>query len=80
MGYNATRYDSDGRIALVQTELRSEEKRVALCKLGILNEETGELKLLEIENDYDGYTINWLDENRLAVIYDEQYLCIYEFE
>ena len=80
MGYNATRYDSDGRIALVQTELRSKEKRVALCKLGILNKETGELKLLEVENNYDGYTIHWLDENRFAVIYDEQYLCIYEFE
>lgn len=80
MGYNAIRYNADGRIALVQTELIAEEKRVALRKLGILEEETGELKLLEIENDYDGYHVRWLDENRLAVIYDEKYLCIYEFE
>lgn len=79
MGYNATRYNADGRIALVQTDWVPQEERVALRKLGILDEETGELKLLEIENEYDGYTIRWLDENRLAVIYDSNYLCIYEF-
>lgn len=79
-GYNATRYSAEGRIALVQTEWLPEEGRIALRKLGVLDEQTGELKLLEIENDYDGYNVRWLDENRLAVIYDEQYLCIYEFE
>ena len=78
-GYNATRYSEDGKIALVQTEIDWENERVALRKLGILNEQTGELKLLEIENDYHGYFIRWLDENRLAVIYDGKYLCIYEF-
>lgn len=80
MGYNAIRYNAEGKIALVQTDWIPEEERVALLKLGILNEETGKLKLLEIENDYDGYTIHWLDDNRLAVIYDKLYLCIYEFE
>lgn len=79
MGYNAIRYNADGRIALVQTEWVPEEGRVALRKLGILDEETGALKLLEIENQYDGYHIRWLDETRLAVIYDEEYLCVYEF-
>ena len=79
MGYNATRYNADGRIALVQTEWEPEENRVALRKLGVLDEQTGELKLLEIENEYDGYHVRWLDENRLAVIYDDSYLCIYEF-
>lgn len=78
-GYNATRYGEDGRIALVQTEIDWKNQRVALRKLGILNEQTGEIKLLEIENDYDGYSIRWLDENRLAVIYDGKYLCVYEF-
>lgn len=80
MGYNAIRYNADGKIALVQTDWIPEEERVALLMLGILDEETGKLKLLEIENGYDGYTIHWLDANRLAVIYDELYLCIYEFE
>jgi len=80
MGYNAIRYNENGKIALVQTDWIPEEERVALVNLGILNEETGELKMLEIKNEYDGYTVHWLDENRLAVIYDEIYLCIYEFE
>ena len=80
MGYNAIRYDAYGKIALVQTDWIPEEERVALLMLGILDEETGKLKLLEIENEYDGYTIHWLDNDRLAVIYDDLYLCIYEFE
>ena len=80
MGYNATRYNANGTIALVQTQWIPEESRVALRKLAVLDEITGELKLLEIENYYHGYTIRWLDENRLAVIYDEHYLCVYEFE
>ena len=80
MGYNATRYNANGRIALVQKDWIPEEFRVALLKLGILDEETGELKMLEIENKYDGYQTYWLDENRLATMYDDRYLCIYEFE
>ena len=80
MGYNAIRYNADGKIALVQTDWIPEEERVALQKLGILDEENSKLKMLEIKNEYDGYTIHWLDENRLAVIYDDRYLCIYEFE
>lgn len=80
MGYNAIRYNADGKIALVQKNWVPEEFRVALLKLGILNEEIGELRMLEIENKFDGYHTYWLDENRLATIYDNQYLCIYEFE
>ena len=80
MGYNATRYNEEGRIALVQKDWIPEEFRVALLKLGILDEETGELRMLEIENKYDGYQTYWLDENRLATMYDDRYLCIYEFE
>lgn len=80
MGYNTIRYNANGKIALVQTDWIPEKERVALLKLGVLNEETGELKMLEIKNEYDGYSIHWLDANRLAVIYDDRYLCIYEFE
>ena len=79
MGYNSIRYNESGRIALVQTDWIPQEELVALVKLGVLNEATGELKMLEIKNEYDGYNIHWLDANRLAVIYDDQYLCIYEF-
>lgn len=81
-GYNATRYGSDGLIALIQTDWIPEEGRVALLKLGILDTDSCQLKLLEIENEYDGYHVGWLDETRLAVIYEngvEQYLCVYEF-
>lgn len=83
MGYNATRYSADGKIALVQTEWIAEEGCVALLKLGILDTESGELKLLEIENSFDGYHNSWLDDYRYAVMYEDQnstYLCIYEFE
>ena len=80
MGYNATRYSADGKIALIQTDWLPEQHRVALLKLGILNQNTGELMMLEVENDYGGYGTRWLDENRLASIYNEKYLCIYEFE
>ena len=79
MGYNATRYNTNGKIALVQTDWIPEEGRVALLKLGILDEKTATLKMLEIDNQYDGYHTYWLDEHRLATIYNDRYLCIYEF-
>ena len=80
MGYNATRYNAEGRIVMVQTVYDWQNKRVALQKLGVLSEETGELMLLEIENEYDSFHIQWMDEKHLAVIYDRKYLYIYEFE
>lgn len=83
MGLNATRYSTDGVIALVQTDCKWVESRVALEKLGILNMETNQLKFIEIENEYDGYHNGWLDDYRYAVMYEDQestYLCIYEFE
>lgn len=79
MGYNATRYSPDGKIALIRKEWLPEEGRVALQMLAVLDPDSSCLKILEIENDHDGYMVQWLDENRLAVIYDEKYLCIYEF-
>lgn len=82
MGYNAIRYGDSGRIALVRTQWYPQEGRVALEKLGVLDTNHCTLDMLEIENDLDGYRYGWLDENRLAVIYqseNRQYLCIYEF-
>ena len=81
--YDALRYGSTGTIALVQTEWLHDPERIVLTKLGMLDYETGELKLLTIENDYDGYRHAWLDENRFAVVYTNgvrQFLCVYEFE
>jgi hypothetical protein len=83
MGVNATRYGTDGTIAVVRTEYIPNEQRVAFRELGILDINTGTVKMIEIENAYDGYRNGWLDENRYAVIYTrelENYLCIYEFE
>ena len=79
-GLNAIRYHAGSKIALVHTEISWKAEKVALKKLGILDTATNELRFLEIENNYDGYRVAWLDENRLAVIYDAKYLCIYEFE
>ena len=81
--YDALRYGNTGTIALVQTEWHHDPERIVLTKLGMLDYETGELKLLNIENDYDGYQHTWLDENRFAVVYrneERQFLCIYEFK
>jgi hypothetical protein len=81
--YDALRYGSTGTIALVQTDWRHDPERIVLTKLGMLDYETGELKLLTIENDYDGYRHAWLDENRFAGVYTNgvrQFLCVYEFE
>lgn len=83
MGVNATRYGTDGTIAVVRTEYIPHEQRVALKELGILDTNTGTLKMIEIENTYDGYRNGWLDEKRYAVIYKSEsgdYLCIYEFK
>lgn len=83
MDYHAVRYEKDGRIALAQTDWRHDPERIVLCRLGVLDKQSGKLNLLAIENDYDGYHYNWLDESRLAVIYntgDRQILCIYEFK
>lgn len=81
--YHAIRYGSQGTIALVHTEWAHEPDRIALRGLGLVDRETSQLKLLQIENDYDGGQCNWLDANRLAVAYQSdlgQYLCVYEFE
>lgn len=80
MGLNATRYSTDGIIALVQRDLIAEEQRVALTKLGILDKENQQIRFIDIENGFDGYHSGWLDDERFAVIYDSQYLCVYEFD
>lgn len=80
MGLNATRYSKDGIIALVQRDLIAEEQRVALTKLGVLDMENQQIRFIDIENSFDGYHSGWLDDERFAVIYDSQYLCVYEFD
>ena len=82
LDYSALRYGSDGSIALIHTEWVTAEERIEIKKIGILNTETAQLQMLDIENDYNAYQGYWLDENRFAVIYKDdlrQYLCIYEF-
>lgn len=86
MGYNAKRVGTDGPIAVVRTELVHDDALdhpfVKISMIGILNEETGALQYLQIENDYEGYINHWLDENRFAVLYKDgvaRYLCVYEF-
>lgn len=82
-GYNARRYGSDGKIALIQTDWKYTEGRVALLKLAVMDPETRILRMLEIENEYDGYCVYWLDADRLAVMYETEekcVFCIYEFE
>lgn len=81
--YNALRYTDNGTIALVQTHWLHEPERIVISRLAMLDYETAELKMLNIENDYDGYRHAWLDENRFAVVYrnnGRQFLCVYEFE
>lgn len=83
MDYHAIRYGANGTIALVHTQWVHDPERIVLRSLGVLDKQTARLNLLQIENDYDGGRCNWLDENRLAVIYKSdlgQILCVYEFD
>lgn len=84
MDYAVLRYGTDGRIALMRTEWVTDESefRIGMSNIGILDTQNAKLELLTIENDYNAYQGYWLDENRFAVIYQDdlrQYLCIYEF-
>ena len=84
LDYAVLRYSADGRIALMRTEWVTNESefRIEMNQIGILDTQNGKLELLTIENDYNAYQGYWLDENRFAVIYQDdlrQYLCIYEF-
>ena len=84
LDYAVLRYGTDGRIALMRTEWVTNESefRIEMNQIGILDTQNGKLELLTIENDYNAYQGYWLDENRFAVIYQDdlrQYLCIYEF-
>lgn len=84
LDYAVLRYSADGRIALMRTEWVTNESefRIEMNQIGILDTQNGKLELLSIENDYNAYQGYWLDENRFAVIYQDdlrQYLCIYEF-
>lgn len=81
--YHAIRYGSTGKIALAKTQWRHDPERRVICSLGVLNILNAEMNLIQIENEYDGYQYNWLDEYRLAVIYksdEKQILCVYEFD
>ena len=83
LNYHAIRYGSGGTIALVHTQWLHDPERIELWELGVLDRDSAQLKLLQIENQYDGGRCNWLDENRLAVIYKSglgQILCVYEFD
>ena len=83
LNYHAIRYGSGGTIALVHTQWLHDPERIELRELGVLDRDSAQLKLLQIENQYDGGRCNWLDENRLAVIYKSglgQILCVYEFD
>ena len=84
LDYAVLRYSADGRIALMRPEWVTNERefRIEMNQIGILDTQNGKLELLTIENDYNAYQGYWLDENRFAVIYQDdlrQYLCIYEF-
>ena len=81
-GYNASRYDVNGRIVVQHLDINYEKSIAYIDMVGILNIQTGQLQFLNIENAYDAYHNGWLDENRFGVIYKDgfhHYLSIYEF-
>ena len=82
-GYNARRYGKDGKIALIFQWVNWDKFQAELQGIGILDPESGQLRMLEINNGYKCSGAYWLDENRLGVIYkteDRQFFCIYEFD
>ncbi len=71
------------KIALVTMETNWELKARQITQVGILDLETRELKLLELNNELGALHCTWLTDHSLVIIYTEgerQYLCIYEFE
>lgn len=73
----------NGRIALLKKGRAFEPIREVLEQIGILDLESSQLKMLQIENGYAMTYCSWLNGDRLGVIYENgehQYLCIYEFE
>lgn len=71
------------KIALITMETNWELKARQITQVGILDLETRELKLLELNNELEALHCTWLTDHSLAIIYGEgeqQYLCIYEFE
>lgn len=87
--YNELKGDSyltmrnGNKIALITMETNWNLMARQIIQVGILDLETRELKLLELNNELGALHCTWLTDHSLAIIYTEgerQYLCIYEFE
>ncbi len=81
-GYNASRNSDEGRIAVTHSENNLQEKRLKVDMISVLDTDSRELLMLEIESEYDIRSYGWLDDDRYAILYCDgvnQYLYIYEF-
>ena len=81
-GYNASRHSYDGHIIITYSYTDWEAHNRPLTQIGLLDQQTGQLKLLECQTDYGIHAYGWLDDDRFAVIYEDgsrNYLCVYEF-
>lgn len=82
-GYNASRHSHDGRIAVTNTGYNWPEGKMEVEMIAVVDQDSGELQMLEIMSGYDVKTFGWLDDDRYAVIYSDgpaDYLYIYEFD
>lgn len=81
MKYNILRRGN--RILLMKRVNNWELMGAQITMVGLLDLESNELKLLSFENELVYLHCSWLEDDRLAMIYqqdDRQFLCIYEFE
>lgn len=81
LSYNSLRRGN--RILLVKTENNWELMGKQVTQVGLMDMENRQLVLLEFDNDMVCLHCHWLDDDRIAMIYQrdqQQYLGIYEFE
>lgn len=82
-GFNSTRYSTDGSIVVTHTYEDWENLRRMVDSIAYLDQETMELKQLDIEADTGVWTHGWLDEHRYCVISEDgicRWLTVYEFD
>lgn len=80
--FNATRNSGDGSIVVTHAYHDFENLRRMMDSIAYLDQETMELKQLEINANKGVWTLGWLDDHRYCVITEDEnarWLTIYEF-
>lgn len=83
LDYNVTRYSQSGTIAVVRSYYDVVNSIWMVDRIGYLDMDTGECRLVYIQSEQNVWTHGWLDDHRYAVITEDgntRYLTVYEFD